>query len=52
MCISSRLDVNSLKRIGLDCIVRVYCTIWATLKRIGIARNTRSGKRAGGGGGG
>ena len=37
MCISSCLDVNSLKRIGVDCIVPVHCIIWDTLQRIGIA---------------
>ena len=45
MCISSCLDVNVLKHISVDCIVLVHCTIWATLKRIGIARKTRRKKR-------
>ena len=47
MCISSCMDVNSLKRIGVDCIVHVHSIIWATLKCIGIAWKTRRGKRAG-----
>ena len=45
MCIYSYLADNSLKRIGADCIVRVHFTIWATLQRIDIAKNTRRGKR-------
>ena len=31
----SFLDVYSLKRIGVDCIVHVHCTIWATLHNMG-----------------
>ena len=45
MCIYSCLDVNSLKRNGVDCIVPVNCTICAALKRIGIARKTLRRKR-------
>ena len=47
MCMYSCLDVNSLKGIGVDCIVPIHSTIWDILKCIGIARKTRRGKRVG-----
>ena len=46
-CLGGYLTDISLKRIGVDCIVPVHCTIWDTLQRIGIARKKRRGNRGG-----